>query len=459
MQHSKFLIFDSSYLILLLTPIQKWQALKAVESGFSLQQWFTLIGVSALMVLALMLLWVSYKRIKEERKISEQMFLDCAERLGLNGHERRTLLEVVKKSGLKQSEAIFTTEDAFLHGASKLIDESVSIHPSSPEAAYQKIEENERLISDLAFLREKLGFKSYSQASLKTKSKKLSSRQIPVGKELHIIPHKIPRSAGVDCKVIQNNNVELTLKLTTPVQSLPGDFWHARFYSSSSVWEFDSSVVCCDGDVLVLHHCDNIRFINRRRFVRTQVNKSAFIARFPFQTTIRHSSQNSNSTKTAHREEQKSTKSPVESWGPPEFVPAIVTELAGVGLRLDVPFDVELGERLIIIFKLEDDHSELGLHETDKSKTSKIIQDICEVRRRKTIKSGLSIAVELIGLSDSDVNELVRVTNSASAKVHQKSTVKQQAKEEPDIAQPSMGSNDQQDKEIDAVTQEAAQGI
>ena len=45
-----------------------------------------------------------------------------------------------------------------------------------------------------------------------------------------------------------------------------------------------------------------------------------------------------------------------------------------------------------------------------------IVQDIGEVRHTKATQNGLSIAIELTGLSDSDVNELIRATNAASLK-------------------------------------------
>jgi hypothetical protein len=44
-----------------------------------------------------------------------------------------------------------------------------------------------------------------------------------------------------------------------------------------------------------------------------------------------------------------------------------------------------------------------------------------EVRHIKAVKNGLSIAVELTGLSDSDVNELIRRTNAASLQASAKS--------------------------------------
>ncbi len=46
----------------------------------------------------------------------------------------------------------------------------------------------------------------------------------------------------------------------------------------------------------------------------------------------------------------------------------------------------------------------------------RIIEDIGEVRHVRAIENGQSIAVELTGLSDSDVNELIRATNAASVR-------------------------------------------
>jgi hypothetical protein len=45
---------------------------------------------------------------------------------------------------------------------------------------------------------------------------------------------------------------------------------------------------------------------------------------------------------------------------------------------------------------------------------SRIVEDIGEVRHTGAIKDGFSIAVELTGLSDSNVSELIRAANAAS---------------------------------------------
>jgi hypothetical protein len=45
-----------------------------------------------------------------------------------------------------------------------------------------------------------------------------------------------------------------------------------------------------------------------------------------------------------------------------------------------------------------------------------VVEDIAEVRHIRAISNGFSIAVELIGLSDPDIGELIRATNGASRK-------------------------------------------
>lgn len=46
----------------------------------------------------------------------------------------------------------------------------------------------------------------------------------------------------------------------------------------------------------------------------------------------------------------------------------------------------------------------------------KIVEDIGEIRHTEAVQGGFSTGIELTGLSDSDVNELIRATNAASMK-------------------------------------------
>ena len=172
-------------------------------------------------------------------------------------------------------------------------------------------------------------------------------------------------------------------------------------------------MVSCNGDVLVLNHSDELRFVNRRRFLRVPVDKPAFIAHFPFTRAPVASGRKSMKSFRIYRSSVSASDS---SWGPPEFVPAVVTELAGPGLRIEAPLEVKVDDRVLVVLKLdeEEDQDSAPASQEDETETSKIVEDIGEVRHTKAIQNGFSIAVELTGLSDTDVSELIRATNAAS---------------------------------------------
>ncbi len=412
--------------VLALTPTERWKAAGQHSTGFN-QHWFILIGVAVIIILTVLLLMVSYNRITRERKVGGQLFIDYAEKRGLSGRERQILLEIANKAGLKRSQAIFSMVGAFDHGAGKMIEESL---------ARQGAEESQWLKTELSFLQEKLGFQKKTSVSigLPTKLKRPSSRQIPAGKQLHITRRKPPDLGDIESTVIKNDNMELTLKLTTPVESKLGELWRARYYFGVSVWEFDTSVVRCNGDILVLNHSDDMRFISRRRFLRVRVNKPAFIARFPFSRTL---PPNSVSSKKGHWSKRGSVNKSGDTWGPPEFMPATVTELGGPGLRIEAPLELKAGDRVLVIVNLSETiDARYSIPDTRREsrndpptagfernpallgQESRIVEDIGEVRHTKAIQDGFSIAVELTGLSDSNVSELIRATNAASIRTN-----------------------------------------
>ncbi len=402
-------------IFLALKPVERWKAAGRLGTSMT-EPWFILTGVAVIVVLAGLLLMISLRRIARERKISGQLFFDYAEKRGLSGRERQILLEIAYRAGLKRSHSIFTMVSAFDHGAGKMIEES---------RARQGAEESQRLRTELSFLREKLGFQKQSSVSIgsPTKLKKPSSRQIPEGKKLYINRRSNPDFGDIESTIIKNDNMELTVRLTTSVESKLGEFWRAQYYFGTSVWEFDTSVVRCYGDILVFNHSDDMRFISRRRFLRIRVSKPAFIARFPFSRMLRP---NSISNKEVSGAKQGSANSSANTWGPPEFIPARVTELGGPGLRVEAPLEVKTGDRVLVIVNLSEEKTQDSipqqknnsspwvLEQNSKTTPSKIIEDIGEVRHVGAIEDGFSIAVELTGLSDSDINELIRAANAAS---------------------------------------------
>ncbi len=403
--------------ILALTPTERWKAAGGRFGTDMTGHWFILTGAAVIIVLTALLLIISLHRIAQGRKVSGQRFIDYAQKRGLSERERQILLKIVHKAGLKRSQAIFSMAGAFDHGAGKMIKESLE---------QQGAEESKWLRTELSFLREKLGFQKKSSVSIGSpmKLKKPSSRQIPAGKKLYITRRKNPDFVDIESTIIKNDNMELTVKLTIDVESKLGEFWRAHYNFGASVWEFDTSVVRCNGDILVLNHSDDVRFISRRRFLRVRVNMPAFIARFPFSRTL--SPNSNNRKKKRHAVKQGSVNASGNTWGPPEFSPATVTELGGPGLRIETPLKVKAGDRLLVIVNLSEEksqdliphqktHSPPRIQLQDRRTTPlKIIEDIGEVRHIGVIKDGFSIAVELMGLSDSDVSELIRATNAAS---------------------------------------------
>ena len=402
-------------IVLALTPVERWKAAGRFSTSMT-ERWFILTGVAVIIVLAGLLLMISLRRIARERKVSGQLFVDYAEQRGLSGREQQILLEIAYKAGLKRTQSIFSMAGAFDHGAGKMIEESL---------AQQRAGESQRLSTELSFLREKLGFQKKSSVSIgsPTKLKRPSSRQIPEGKKLYINRRKTPDLGDIESTVIKNDNMELTVRLTTSVESKLGEFWRAQYYFGTSVWEFDTSVVRCYGDILVLNHSDDMRFISRRRFLRIRVNKPAFIARFPFSRTL---PPNINSSKKVSESKQGSANASGSTWGPPEFIPATVTELGGPGLRIEAPLEVKAGDRVLVIVNLSETidarpsnagfrlKPAVGGSIPDTRRESRIVEDIGEVRHTRAIEDGFSIAVELTGLSDSNVSELIRAANAAS---------------------------------------------
>jgi hypothetical protein len=389
-------------IFLALTPVERWQAARRFNSNFVTERWFILIGAIVLVTLTVTLLLVSLKRNKQERKSSEQLFIEHADKRGLTVHERQILLEAARKAGLKRSEFIFTLKAAFDWGTAKMIEESLVDQPDT--------EGRKQLKTELFMLREKLGFMNYSSSGSRAHSTNLSSRQIPVDKKILITRRKARDSGDIEPTVIRNTDTELAVRLAKPIKIIFGELWCARYYFGSSIWEFDTSVVSYDGDILVLKHSDNIRFINRRRFLRVPVNMPAFIAPFPFEKSLIKSGY---SSKTKPAADHDLAKTFAATWGPPDFVPATVTELAGPGLRIESSLKVEIGERILVVFDLTPEQDPISTKRSIKAATSKIVEGIGEVRHTKQTKNGLSIAIELTGLSDSNIDELIRATNAA----------------------------------------------
>lgn len=394
-------------IVLGLTPIEKWQAARKFDVDVITGRWFILTCIATIITLVVLFVIVSRRGKKKEQNVTNQLFFEYANSKGLSRREREILLDITTITKLKRNESIFTMVTAFDRGAAELTEKTRTQHG---------IEAARSLSAEFSVLREKLGFQKKSPAAKSSteRSKKPSSKEIPAGKKLHIARRSSGDVANIESTVLENNDIELTVKLTVSLESKPGEQWCVRYYFGASVWEFETSVISCNDNILVLNHSDNVRFINRRRFLRVPVNKPTFIARFPFAKTL---SANDESNGENSGAEQDSANSTGDTWGPPEFVPANVTELAGPGLRIEAPLEVNVGDRVLVVLRLnEEDNKDSSSRKAGSTASLRIVEDIGEVRHAKVIENGFSIAVELTGLNDSNISELIRATNAASLK-------------------------------------------
>lgn len=389
--------------ILALTPIERWSAARRLSDGptqYTSQYGFIGVAVAALVVLISLLWWISHRRKKQTQTLTRELFAENAVRRGLSGRERQILLAIVMRSGLGHSHDIFTAVDAFDRGAAKLLAECVRTRTA---------EENERLKTEVAYLREKLGFRALRPTSGIGASRRPSSRDIPVGKVVEVTRRRRHASVPIRAEVVRNDDLELAVELAEPVETRAGALWCARYAFGVYVWEFDTTAVTCNGTRLVLNHTDDVRFVNRRRFPRVSVTMPALVARFPF--AKRGASSAPKSTREA-RGDADSGRTALES---PAFVQGVITELAGPGLRIEVPTQIRPGERVLVVFKppkgaAAGAGAELNLDEAC------IMEDVGQVRHSRVTSTGVSIAVELLGLNETEVDELVRITNAIASR-------------------------------------------
>jgi hypothetical protein len=379
---------------LALTPWERWSAAAKFNSGSNAGagQSITIIGVTILIVLLALLVKTSFNRRQKNRQLAAQQFLESIRRRNLSVREYHILLDIISLSGLRRKEAIFDNDKAFELGASRILAKQTN--EQGPESA-------ERLLAELEFLREKLGFKRHEgldKTPIKQKkgARKLTTRDIPLGKSLRIT-RRLGRNANeITTTVVANDEDNLTATLDLPIKVTFGEMWRAHCFFGASAWEFDTSVVSFEGDKIVLKHSNDVRFINRRRFMRTPVSCPAHICCLPFSQI-----QKGGLLDTGGNQGQ-----------PIEWVEGYVTELAGSGLLLETQLNVDLGARVLIVFRLVDQRD--PQHAKGLVPVTRIIQDIGIVRRIDTTRGGFALGIELVGMTDANVDELLRVSKLIS---------------------------------------------
>lgn len=362
---------------LALTPLERYSAMRGLNShhplpdsmkAFLTHPWFIWGGILLIVTLLISLVVVRRKRTVQGKQQHQEQFESLCDQRGLTAQQREILAAIAKPLRTGRREDIFFQSELFMQGASNLMQEYF--------ASGRNVIERKKMNVLIGQIKQKLGYQKAAGGIPVRRGRDpgLSSRDIPAGKTVSIALSTRPEGSRVDAVVIQNDEFELVLRPEIPVSCPPGEHWNVRYRLGTSTYEFDALTMVCGSEGLELNHAESVRYLSRRRFLRVPVELPAQVALFPTQKQ----------------------EGPGRIAGP-QFVPATITEISGPGLRIHTGLTAEHGQRLLVVFELE---------------PGKTIQDVAEVRGLRETALDQSIGVELIGLDDATVNELIRTTNA-----------------------------------------------
>jgi hypothetical protein len=198
----------------------------------------------------------------------------------------------------------------------------------------------------------------------------VSSRNVPFGKILLLTRRKKVTATSMEARLVENGEAGFTLELPDIISSDAGQVWNLQYGYGWSIWEFDAQLLKADGRKLTFAHSEEIRFLSRRRFLRVTTHKDAYIAKYPF---------------TGGREITL-----------PRFVHGDLRELAGPGLLIETPLEVNVGDNVLTIIQATD---------------NEVVQGVGEVRHVKPSENGHAVAIELLAVGETHVDDLVRMAN------------------------------------------------
>jgi hypothetical protein len=369
-----FLGLNNLFLMLsvAMTPQERLRAMGRLDADgsgmdFLTGQWLESAGWLTI-VLLIVVLGILYKRRTKKKKLKvENSFCENATRLRLNVEEQNIVAAIAALAGIKQRDSIFTLRPAFDAGLSRLMREVF--------AAGQELAERRKFHEVILSIKTKLGFiSSQLQNGVSGRNgTERTTRKIPVGTEVQLSPSSNDTDEQFSAEITQNDNFEFSLRSEVPVTCQPGDIWTVRYTNGAMIWEFEAIMMACSQNDISFGHSERIRYVNRRRFTRVPTNKPAKIALFPVFGQITESKQMELS-----------------------FVPAVITEIAGPCLRVRTGLSVQIRQRVLLVFDLEE---------------GRLVQDVGEVRDIRNSETGDAIIIELIGLHAKAIGELVRVAN------------------------------------------------
>ncbi len=354
--------------ILALTPIQRLRAAQSMpnsrraSTGTSLGSALLWLGLVVGSIVAILVLnWVvKLYKAKVKDRASWSTFRNSVAELGLGQQDVSLLMEMVKLLKLEHDpQSVLTLESSFRTGGDAYFKAEVAARKSD-----QIKQEYWRRIGRI---RATLGFGPSAAGRGQA-----GSRLIHENTHLSI---SAQGQADDFQAIVQKCGPDgLEVKLDKPMQPAPGVSWFVQFFNDRSLWEFETQVISVEGDLVVLAHVEEMRFVNLRKFDRIPVDFPAEIGVFPF-----------------HSEAAKLS--------PPEFFEATVVEIAGPGLRVHLPQTLRKKSRVIVILKVE---------------SKRIIQGLARIRQVYDPEGVHKVyGMEMCDLNPAEVSELARITTQA----------------------------------------------
>jgi hypothetical protein len=371
--------------VLALTAGERWAAARQGSSSSRAEYFSILILGALLLVLLVALWWVSSKRAGKAGAAHDPL-ADAATRRGLDPRERQIFLAIVARSGLRRALDIFSSFEAFQRGAARLLAEC---------GRRQTARENEQLGAQVDCVRRKIGYRPVPAAA----SEPVSTRSIPVGAMVELLRPSDLDGVAIGAVVVRSDDLEIAVELPLPVDSAAGEPWCVRYHLHGLSCRFDMSTAGCEDRTLILNHGGQVHVAQSENVPAVAVHAPAVMARFPFLRSD---------------EEPVDTSSHpcVEPWLDPADV--VATEVAGATLRLQGPCDVEVGERVLVMLRLTPG-ADSGEPTGQAPQHGHIVVHTGRVRDVQAAQNDVSITVELVGLSNLESDELIRLARECGA--------------------------------------------
>ncbi len=345
--------------LLALTAPERFEAMGKWPRSTMSVPWIVVVPVVVAVVLAAVLL-VVYRRWHARREMMRRFF-ETAERLGLTRSEQAVLMSIATLSGAARLNHVYLDERIFRRG--------VEAMARNEDVAAMGDAARKRLDRVVEALRTKIGLTP--EASLPRRAP-TAAAVLRKGDVVTLV--RPDASGGVEATVSSIGHPELALVAVRAQPWRIGEACIIRQVYEGLHYELNASVSAVNDRLLIVRLIGEPRYVNLRRFLRTELDCPAYVARYSF------------------TEEGAEPR-------PPEFVPGRLTEMGGPGLRIATPLKAQVGDRVLTVARTGEDRT---------------VQGVGEVRRVSADGENADLAVELTGLTEDEIGNLVRDTNTAA---------------------------------------------